>query len=101
MINAEVAPVFMQTATSTYSEVGADLMHGPRPRPLRCPDSRDRPLLAEAGLILEVQADLLVGMGRFKRLDLIGDDLLRDRLIELTEEPGSGRIGWGGLLDRG
>src|SRR5512135_3423622 len=57
-----------------------DLPHRTRARTLQRPDARQRPVLAEAGLVLEPELDLLVGMRLLDRLDLIDDDLLEDLL---------------------
>ena len=56
------------------------LPHAARPRPLAGPDPGERPLLAEAGLVLEPDLDLLLGVGLPDGLDLLDDDLLEDRL---------------------
>ena len=56
------------------------LPHAPRPRSPSGPDPAERPLLSEAGLVLEPDLHVLVGMGLLDGLDLIDDDLLEDRL---------------------
>ena len=65
MINAEAAPV---------------LPHRTGPRPLVCPDSRDRALGAEPRLVLEVDPHLIAGMIGGDGLDRLDDNLLEELL---------------------
>src|SRR5208282_826795 len=56
------------------------LPHRTRSRPPPRPDPCDRPLLAEAGFILEIGMNLLLGMRRGDGVDLLDDDLLEEFL---------------------
>src|ERR1700733_11531757 len=56
------------------------MQHDTRPRSPPGPDAGQRPLLSEAGLVLEPDLNVLVGMGLLDGLDLVDDDLLEDGL---------------------
>jgi hypothetical protein len=78
-ISPEAAPVPTQTAVSRERGILA-LPDAARPRAPAGPDAGQRPLPAEAGLVLEPDPNVLVGMGLPDGLDLVDDDLLEDRL---------------------
>ena len=80
MITADIAPVAVQYGRQHVERAESRLPHRTRSRTPPRQDSSAHPLLAEAGFILEIGMNLLLGMRRGDGVDLLDDDLLEEFL---------------------